>query len=154
LSLRSEVAEELEHSGATASNDSEAEDGDEKEMFTWKEELLNHSINEGSLPYTDAGSSSEVDYSAKMELHSHHRYSISGKCIQSTTWGKASKACKSRIDEYRGATGVLLTMRAAKLCKDRVQSAYDPSTHWNKQPGRFLTVGYHLSLVERFTVKV
>jgi hypothetical protein len=85
LPLRSEVAEELENSGATVSNDSEAEDGDEKEMFTWKEELLNHSINEGSLPYTDAGSSSEVDYSAKMELHSHHRYSISGKCIQSTT---------------------------------------------------------------------
>ena len=69
LPLRLEDAEEPANAGASASTDSEEEEDDKKMFLTWKEELLNHDADEGSLLSTDTGDSSEVDYISEMALH-------------------------------------------------------------------------------------
>ena len=69
LPLRLEDAEEPANAGASASTDSEEEEDDKKMFLTWKEELLNHDADEGSLLSTDTGDSSEVDYISEMAIH-------------------------------------------------------------------------------------
>ena len=103
LPLRSEDAEELENSGATVSDDSEEEDDDKKVFLTWKEELLNHDEDEGSLLSTDAGSSSEVDYIAEMQLHLSPPVLLTAESVFGQQHEKKPAGCQFRKDLMLGS---------------------------------------------------